>query len=429
MSTRLGIHLPFGQAPPTPDQPLARYVEAARMSDDAVRFELSGYEFYLVLDPELVRHVLVDEHERFRKNLPSSDALRRLLGDGLLTSEGTLWTTRRRLLRPVFSAGRIGTYIPAIVAATEAMMAHWDRCSQDHSSRELASDMRRIALELTYRVLLRPDLDDPSARINEVHAALDAAFACVSPNPSPPGQCEEALCALDALVDRIVAETGARGELLSAFDGIDANANELCGHSLRDEIKTFLITGSETVANVLTWTLYLLCRHPAHACRVRVEASAALGDQLNVPPYLRGLEFTTAVVKETMRLFPPVWCVGRRAKQLHAIRGSEIPANALLLLSPYVIHRSPAWWAEPDRFDPQRFLNDDMQRRPRLVYFPFGAGPRRCIGETLAIVEIVLIVAMLMQRYRIELVSDAPIHLNASFTLKPDHSVPIRVHH
>jgi cytochrome P450 len=348
-----------------------------------------------------------------------------------------LWRRQRRLMQPAFHRERIAGYGPSMVEFTERLLAS----CRDGEVREIQSDMMRLTLQIACETLFGSDVAGEAA---EVGAAFTTALECLQVRisglqillpdgvPTPTSlRLRRAVRRLDGLVYRIVAERRAsaadRGDLLSLLLGArDADdGTGLTDRQLRDEVLTLVFAGHETTALALTWAWYLLAQHPAAEARLHAELAAVLGGRGPKAADVARLPFTNAVIAEALRLYPPVWGLGREATENTTLGGYPVGKGTIVLLSPWTLQRDPRYYAEPDAFRPERWLDGLAQRLPRFAYFPFGGGPRQCIGNSFALLEAALVLATIAQRYHLALVPGQTIRPMPTGTLRPQD--PIRM--
>ena len=412
--------------------------ERAQALGDVVRIAVPGrHPLFLVAYPSHVRHVLQDKHVNYGRT-PFHDRLKSVLGEGLVTSEGALWQRQRRLLQPAFRAERTRRFVETMSAAAAEVADRW-RAAEASQIVDVSDEMSGLALDIVVRCMFgqgrRGGDAVISAAVQEMQAWLSARFWSVAPDwterlPTPANRrFRRALAALDAAVGRIVAERLAAeeagddllGMLLVAEDGAGVDAQQV-----RDEVTTALLAGHETSAATLTWAWHLLSQHPQVADAIRDEVARVLGGRLlpNADD-LGQLDLTRAVIQEAMRLYPPAAWFGRLAAGPDRIGGHDIPAGAIVVLSPWIVQRDPRLWPEPERFDPARFMPGT--RTAPYTYFPFGGGPRSCIGTHFAMTEMLATLAVLVPRVRLRHASDAPIRPELLVTLRPAGGLPMRV--
>jgi cytochrome P450 len=429
-------HPLLGSLPEVRRDPIRMFLQAFHAYGDVVRFRFGPMVGHLVSSPDGVNHVLAENNKNYGKQTRGYRNLRYVLGNGLLTSEGEFWRRQRRIAQPAFHRQRISGFAATMVRAAEAAAASLEE------RRGRVVDMHHEMMRLTLRIVGETLLGfDPSAAADDVGAALHYLLSIANRRSSrildlPPTlptrenrRFQRALATLDAVVLRMIAERrrdpGDRGDLLSMLmEARDAETGEsMDDRQLRDEAMTIFLAGHETTANALTFTWLLLSRYPAAFRELRAELAQALGGRSPGVDDLPRLTLTRRTLMEAMRLYPPAWIIGRSVNGADQIGGYEIPPRSILFLSPYVVHRHPRHWADPEGFDPGRFA----QEPPRGAYFPFGGGPRMCIGNGFATMEAELVLATLAQRIRPELLSGYPVELEPSITLRPRYGVRMTI--
>ena len=383
---------------------------------------------YLFTHPDAVKHVLQDNNQNYVKG-EIIGRVKVLIGEGLFTSEGDFWRRQRRLAQPAFHRERIAGFVDTMVRRTAERLDRWEPAVRSGEPIDVAAEMNALTLTIVGETLFGRDLSGDAAEAGRaLRVALEVtahrAMTWVVPPIWLPTARNRAFRAAVRTLDDLVYEIidGRRrahepghdllGMLMAARD--EETGEGMSRRQLRDEVMTFLLAGHETTAAALAWTWYLLSLNPAFAERTREEVRSVLGDRAPVFDDLPRMPLARMVVEEAMRLYPPVWGIGRQS-----IAADDIPAGAIVNLSPSVTHRHPAFWPDPDRFDPERFRPGVERTRPRFAYFPFSGGPRLCVGETFALVEAQLIVAMMLQRHQLSLVDDAPIVPEPTLTLRP----------
>ena len=420
--------------------PLGRFTQWAREYGDIYYYRVFSRQVYFLNHPDLVKQVLLTDYQGFIKG-EALRANRRIFGNGLVTNEGDSWLRQRRLIQPAFHRDRIESYGRTMVASTERMMATW----QEGETRDIHRDMMRLTLEIVAKALFNVEIAEERERIS---AALDTVMELSSgarmllPRvlrllPTPGNlRYRRAARQLDGIVHGLIGARRARGcdsnsdsdDLLSwLIEARDEAGGAMPDRQLRDEVMTLLLTGHETTAVSLSWTWYLLGRHPEVEQRLWSELRSVLAGRSPGTGDLPRLAYTERVVKEAMRLYPPVWAIVRSAVAECEIGGYRVPAGATVMMSPWVMHRDPRYYAEPERFDPDRWLDDRGKAVPRFAYFPFGGGPRNCIGASFAMMEAVLVLATVAQRYRIQVAPHCRAEPQASITLRPRHGIEVVV--
>ncbi|MCC6215901.1 MAG: cytochrome P450 [Polyangiaceae bacterium] len=423
------------------DDTLAFLLELTRTWGDVTELGIPRVPVLVVNDPAAIQHVLRDHHRNYTKRTLQYDSLATITGRGLLTSDGEHWFRQRRLQQPAFSRARIEGLDRIVVPAVDAMLERWAPSAERGEAFDVDDEMMRLALEIVGQALFGIDLRrDAPALTRAVLTALDFIvhrarhpFAPPTWVPTPGNRrFGAALAALDRAVRELVAERRRRppddrdmlGLLLAARDPDDGRP--MSDVELRDEILTLLIAGHETVASALTWTWLLLAQHPDAWERLRAEVCATLGDRPPASADLRQLDLVRATFSEALRLFPPAWVISRRAIAEDELGGWRVPAGALVVISPYTMHRHAAHWSEPESFRPERFVGDAGKARHRFAYLPFGGGPRICIGNEFALVEGALVLARVAQRFRLELEGMRPPRVEALVTLRPGGGLRVR---
>jgi cytochrome P450 len=430
---------PLGQLVQFRRDPLTFLARLAREYGDVARCKAGPQSIYLLNHPDHVRDVLVTHNARFKKGRALQRA-KRLLGEGLLTSEGDFWRRQRRLAQPAFHRQRIDAYARVMVEYAVQSSSRW----RDGQTLNLSEEMMRLTLAVVGKTLfdaeVESDADEVGAALTEVMNLFDYLMLPFSELleklPLPPQRrFLRARAQLDAVIYRIIEERRRspedRGDLLSTLlHAVDEEGDRtgMTDEQLRDEVMTLFLAGHETTANALTWAFYLLAQNPEAESRLHEELDAVLeGGRLPNAEDYAALRYTEMVVSETMRLYPPAWGVGRLALEDHEVGGYLIPRGSLVLVSQYVMHRDPRFFADPERFDPERWTPEAKAARPQFSYFPFGGGPRRCIGESFAWMEAVLILATLARRWRLRLIPGRTVEAQARITLRPGKGgVPVR---
>jgi len=436
MSTPPGprSRIPFRYLRALQRDPIPFFQKLATDYGDASQFHVGPQQIFFFNHPDLIRELLVTQHRSFHK----SRVLQRskiIFGEGLLTSEEEVHRRQRRLVQPAFHRERIARY--AEVMIERAARLSW----KDGEVLDVHQEMMRLTLSVVAKTLFDADVDQEADEIGAALTSLVDLFpTLINPIanllrklPLPQTmRFRRSLERLDQTVYGIIDERRKsgqdRGDLLSmllmAVDEEDGGS--MNDQQLRDEAMTLFLAGHETTANALAWTWYLLSLNPDAANAMHRELAAVLGDRTPTPADYARLPYTEMVVAESMRMFPPAWAVSRLAVEDAMIGEWLVPKGAVVVAAQAVTHRDPRWFPDPSRFDPLRFTPEAKASRPKLSYFPFGAGPRICIGEGFAWMEAVLIVATIAQRWRLELVS-RDVTPQASITLRPKGGIRMRV--
>ncbi len=410
---------------------------------DAVRLPLGPKTLHFFNHPDHAKHVLAENPGNYHKGIGLAHA-RRTLGDGLLTSEGELWTKQRKVIQPVFQARRIARQAGAVAEEAVRMAARLQRLAGGEPV-----DIRQEMTELTLGVLGRTLLDADLSEFAGIGAAFEAVqdqaiFEMMSLGAVPtwvplPRQLRfrRARAELQDVVDQLVAYRRSQPGGAVGRDDVVSRLIESTGQEadprvarqrMRDELVTLLLAGHETTASTLTWAFYLLDQHHEVWERVHAEAVEVLGDRTPVYEDLHRLRYTAMVVDEVMRLYPPVWLLPRVAQGDDVVGGWHVPAGADLVLCPYTLHRHPEFWPDPDRFDPTRFDPDRPVDRPRYAFIPFGAGPRFCVVNNLGLMEAVFVIACVARQLRLSLQPGYRVVPEPMLTLRVRGGLPMRVH-
>jgi cytochrome P450 len=398
---------------------------------DLVHFRLGPQDIYLVSNPEWIKDILVTNQTNFTKSRFLERA-KVLLGEGLLTSEGEFHRRQRRLVQPAFHRDRLVGYASAMVECAARTREEWT----DGAQLDLSREMMRLTLAVVAKTLFSADVtadaDNIGAALTQVMILFDMVLMpfseWIEKLPLPQiRRFEKARDFLDKTIYGIIADRRAskedKGDLLSMLllaQDEDGGAG-MSDKQIRDEALTLFLAGHETTANALMWSWYLLSQNPAAAAKFYDEVDRVLGDRLPTFDDLPRLKYTEGVFAESMRLYPPAWVIGRRSKTEYTIGPYTLPSRSILMMSPYVVHRDPRWFPDPERFDPDRWLQPDD--RPKFSYVPFGGGTRVCIGERFAWTEGVLLLATVAQKWRFKLVPGHPVATAALITLRAKHGM------
>ncbi len=411
------------------DDLLALLTEWKSRYGDTIYTQFVRTHNYNFFHPDDIHAVLVEHAPKLSKTSDYTDprvGLAKFLGNGLLVSDGEFWRRQRKLVAPSLHAKRVEAYADTMVEFTLKMLDSW----QDAAQIDVAGAMTTLTLRIVAKTLFDVDAESDAARISsavEVLQQSSGSFSLVPAWVPTPGRMAGTRAArdLDDIVYRLIRERRAdrrdRGDLLSMLlDAVDEDTDSgMTDKQVRDEAVTLYLAGHETTANTMKWTWYLLSQNPAAEAALHAELDSVLGGR---PPTLADLDhlpYTEWVIKEALRLYPPAYGFSRLAKEPLTIGGYDIPAGAFLHVVPYITHRDPRFHANPNAFQPERFANDAEKRWPRYAYFPFGGGPRVCIGNSFALMEARLILATVASRYRLRLPMGYPVYPKALITLVP----------
>lgn len=399
---------------------------------DVASFRVGPQPMVLINHPDLIRDILVAHARRFHKGRGLERA-KRLLGEGLLTSEEEFHLRQRRLIQPAFHRQRIAGYADVMARWSARVGEGW----REGETRDMAHEMMQLTLAIVGETLFNADVQSTSGEVGEAMTEVIALFDLfmmpfaewLERLPLPQvRRFRQARGRLDAVIYRLIAEHRAagrdQGDLLSML--LSAQEEGRAGMSdaqIRDEAMTLFLAGHETTANMLAWTWYLISQNPDCEKRFHDEIDSVPADRLPGLEDLAQLPYTRRVLSESMRLYPPAWVVGRRAMEDHEAGGYHIPKGTVLLLCPLVTQTDPRWFPDPFRFDPDRWLPDVEAARPRFSYFPFGGGPRTCIGEQFAWTEGLLVLATLARKWRFRLAPGQRIDWQPIITLRPKYGM------
>jgi len=412
--------------------------------------------FCLLNDAAHIEHVLKDNYRNYTKG-PGYEMFRPFLGDGLLTSEGDLWRRQRTLMQPPFHHDAIARFGDTVTELAEEMLERWGGAVEMGRPLDISAEMMQLTLAVVGRTLLGGDTSGCADEVRVAAAAIQRqageqlhswlrlldlllptrrhlSFSIGRLLPTASNRhFRGAVRMLDDIVYRLISERRRSGAAAKDLLGLLVQAGNgetgrgMSDAQLRDEVMTMFLAGHETTAVALTWAFYLLDRHPEVESRLRQELANVLGDRLPAFADLGRLPYLERFINEVLRLYPPFWRLSRHAREDDTVGGYRIPADCVVLLSPWLTHRNPAYWADPERFDPDRFLPQPSAGRPRFAYFPFGGGPRICIGNAFALMESRLILARVLQRYRLRLVPGHPVDVEPRITLRPRGGCPMRL--
>ncbi len=378
------------------------------------------------------------------------DPMAEVLGEGLLTSEGELWKRQRKMSQQAFTKQRLRMLVPAMIASSQQLVDRWAKAMKRGESVEAVEEMRQLALDAMGRTIFSVPLSEAAGHADGQadHAFSDALiesvvvtndqFWSLLPNPAwlpTPGNLrwKRLMRAINGGVYRMIQarrdDKEDRGDMLSAY----MNArNEQTGEGmsdqlLRDEVLTLLVAGHDSTAQSLSWAIHLLAQHPDAAARARAEVDEVLGDRVPTAEELPQLGYLTRLLHESMRLYPPAWLLMRSPTEDDVVGGCAVPKRAVVMSSPYATHRRADLWEDPERFDPDRFTAERSAGRPKYAYFPFGGGGRQCIGNTFALQEMQIVLAMVLQRFELSPTPGHRVEVRAALTLRPHNGIRVQL--
>ena len=431
----LGCVLPFRR------DPIGYLMDAWTRYGDMVRLDIRGKTVHLVTRPEHVEHVLVHRRHTYFKGYGYDDQ-KLLLGEGLITSEGELWERQHRIMQPFFTPRGTMRFMEIMVSAISEMLTRWEPLADGERVIQVDEEMARLTGNIIVRILFSRDLNDEAGRIDEAFqycvGFIDRRSADLIALPmfvpsSANRRFKQSLSEIHRYIDERIDErrvhTGEEDLLSVLMNARDEETGvRMDRRQLRDELVTLFVAGYQTTMHALTWTWYLLDRHPQVAGRLWEEQRSILNGRLPGLESVHELSYARMVFQEAMRLYPPIKVIVREAAGDDEIDGYRIPMGSLVLVSPYITQRHPALWEKPETFDPERFTPEQAERRSRYAYLPFSAGPRICLGGNFAMLEAVLVLAMVVRRYRLQLVPGHPVAPSMDVKTWPLYGMPMTVH-
>lgn len=435
----------LGHLPAINQDPLAFFSRTAVEYGDIVPINLVKETVLMVNKPDYIKHIFQDNQKNYRKS-NFYEKLRPMLGEGIFLSDGENWLKQRRVLQPGFSGAGLRKMTEKMIAATEEMLGRWDVALQDTDELDIAEEMMRLTLDVVLRTLITVDLKDIS---NAVYVSLQKVLEEAERRVwavTPIGEYlptrrqrefRKSLATINRVIYEIIDErrkktVTADGDyedllamLLDAYDG--QNATEISRVKLRDECISILTAGHETTANSLSWMWSLLSKNPEVLVRAQQEVNRVLQGRKPRFEDLKQLEYLTAIFEETMRLYPPVWTLSRTALEDDWIGNQFVAKGQSVMACTYAVQRNSRYWVNPEGFDPERFLGDSKNDIEPYTYFPFGGGGRICIGKRFALMEGVIIMSMILQRYSLELLSGTTVEPHPMITLRPRNGLRMKI--
>ena len=416
---------------------------AENFSADIITQRILWRRMFIINEPGAIRYVLLDNAANYIKSEVGRRLLEPGLGRGLLTSEGETWRRHRRIMAPSFDPRSIVGYAPIMTEVTQDLLAKWDALPQG-SETDVAAAMMHATLHIISKAMFSADSDEivdvVESGVNRYQTIVRPSLLdlmhfplwlsrLISPMPT-----DGIFDAFDQKIDRLLTERGRTPDaepkdllarLIAARDS--ETGGGMTAKEVRDQVVTIFMAGHETTSQALSWTWYLLSLHPAVEAKLHAELADVLGGRTPRYDDIANLRYTRMVIEESMRLYPPAHTTGRQPLAADEILGHRIPAGAEVLIMPWLLHRKPQLWEDPERFDPERFSPERSAERPRFAYIPFGAGPRICIGAAFAMTEAILILATIAQRYRLHLKPGFPVEPQGLITLRPRYGLQMRL--
>lgn len=424
-----------GLRSPLRHDPLGYMALAAREYGDIVSLRFFNLRTYLLFHPDLIEDVIVNNNRKFIKGRILR-ANRHLLGNGLITSEGDFWLRQRRMMQPAFHRNRIANYASTMTACATRLLDSWKPGQQ----LDLHDAMMRLTLEIVAKTLFHAEVERDAPQVGEnlrvlLEYTVDFRRLLMTPKWLPTRRNRQAWRAvreLTQIIDRIIQQRRASnddaGDLLSLLiHAQDEDGSRMTTQQLRDEALTLFLAGHETTASTLSWTWMLLAQHPRVEEKLHAELASVLNGRTPSLDDIPQLTYTGHILSESMRLYPPAWAMARLAVEDHELAGYPVRKGTGIAAVTWIVHRDPRWYDDPDQFLPERWEGDLLKKIPRFAYFPFGYGPRQCIGNSFALMEATLVLATIAQRFRFTLLPDPPVVPLASITLRPRHGLPVRL--
>ncbi len=420
---------------------LQTFVDLAHAHGDLVCFR-GLWTSFMLINPQHIEYVLQTNSRNYRKGKNYKE-VESSTGNGLFVSEGDVWRRQRRLAQPAFHHQRIASLAKIMTDSCEAMLERWRPFAQRNTPIEVDAEMLRLTLGIVSKSLFSRDFSDAadtmsqSFEIIREHITKRIISVVKFPANFPTTQnrrFRQAIANAERIIYDLIAErrrgAGDTDDLLSLLMAArdDETGEGLSDTELRDQALTIIGAGYETTTQALAWTWYLLAKHPEVENRLHGEISEVIGGRTPTFEDLPSLKYTLMVFQEAMRLYPPIWMMTRAAIETDKIGGYRVPANCEILLLPYITHRHPKYWENPEEFFPEHFLPEKVAARPRFAYFPFGGGSRQCIGNNFALMEAQLIIATIAHRYRLRLRDERMIEPETSVTLRPRGGIKMTLH-
>jgi cytochrome P450 len=414
------------------------FIERARNHGDVVRMRFLYLTAYFLYHPDDIEYVLSTNAKNFIKSRSvRSPFFQRLVGNGLLTSEGEFWRRQRRLAQPAFHRQRISGYADVMVEFTHRLSSSW--CNGE--ARDIHQDMMRLTLEIVVKTLFNSDVSGDAAKVERALSQIVKPFSSqatlkwIIDNRLPTKthrQFNEWAKEIDKIVYRIISERRAsgsdQGDLLSMLLAAhDEDGSQMTNRQLRDEVMTLFLAGHETTALTLSWAWYLLAQNPDAEEKFHAELDEVLNGRLPAADDLSRLKYTEMIAKESMRLYPPAYALGRESINECEVGGFRMPAKTQVFMFQWAVQRDPRFFKEPNDFHPERWTDEFSNSLPKYAYFPFGGGPRACIGNYFAMMEVVLLLATIGQRFRFSLLPEHPVSLLPAMSLRPRDGIKVRV--
>ena len=422
--------------------PLGFFLKVSREHGDFVRFDAGLHPLFLVGNPDSIGQVLRHNYQNYKKS-EFYYKVAPIFGEGMFVVEGERWRRKRQLAQPAFHQKVLKTFVRIMSEAAEEVMGRWEPAAESGQPIDVAREMMRVSLLIVIKAFFstdfRGDISEMSRALTvlmrageqRIWSLFDFQYRLPTPANMRVARAKDTFDrTIFTLIENRRASNVVRDDLLSMFLAADSEqtGDPVTNQELRDDLMTLIIAGHETTAMSIAWAFYLMSKNPQVAHALKQELDTVLGGRTPTFEDLSKLEYTTMVVQESMRIYPPFWSMSRTAIEDDELDGYHIPAGSSLMLCPYVVHRNPAYWENPEGFDPERFSPARSARQHEFAYFPFGGGPRSCIGRHFAMMEAQIVLAVLAQRYRLDMVPGHPVEPQAMISLRPRFGLPMTVH-
>lgn len=423
--------------------PLGLFLSTALQYGEAVFYKMGPKRVFQFTNPDAIKYIFQENSKNYIKGV-GYDKLEPVLGKGLLTSEGEHWKRQRRIVQPVFHRGNLEQLVQMMADCVQSLEVKWKEKATTAPRIDAAREMMRLTLHIASVTLLGIDVSHEADEVGqalsrllvEANRRILSLWPLQGVLPTPGNlQFRRDRETLNRVVFQIISErrkqlaqqpTGAKDILSLLLQARDEETGEgMSDEQIRDEVMTFFLAGHETTANALSWTFYLLSRYPQAAEKARAEIQSVLGGRTPTFEDLPKLKYTTCVLHESMRLYPPAWIFSREAAGVDEVLGKKISKGSVVILSPYVMHRHPKFWPNPEGFQPERFEAEGFLQKNRYIYIPFGVGPRQCIGNHFALMEMQLVLAMLLPKFQLDLVAGTKVEPEPMITLRPKGGLPM----
>ncbi|MCB1179978.1 MAG: cytochrome P450 [Leptospiraceae bacterium] len=417
-----------------PNDPINFFVKELNDFGDFINYKILHLNFYFIFDPDIIKYVLQENNSNYKKSVFYKE-LERLIGKGLVTGEGKLWKKNRRLAQKAFKKSSIEEFSKIFYEESDIISKEW----QAKDELDISKEMMKVTFRIVGKALFSSNLDIYAKSIDEnLTKALESITIRTQSLPAIPyflptktnRQLKKAINEINKITDEIISERiESKIRTNDLLDSLIYSIDEETGESMdpkqiKDETITFLAAGHETTSNALTWTFYLLSKHPEIRKQVIEEIKNNIPSEERITIQdIEKLDLTSRVLKESLRLLPPAWIIERNSIGEDVLRGEKIPAGSIVSICTYGVHRNPKHWNDPEKFDPDRFLPEEEAKRHKFAYIPFGGGPRVCIGNNFAFAEAMIILSTIYRNYEPILVANHPVEMEPLVTLRPKHGM------